>query len=73
MVGRLVIRALGMIKGDVTRQALLDTIYNTGTFDLGGVTLTYGKGDNQGMDKVFMTVIQPDGSFKAFDKLSPPS
>lgn len=73
MVGRLVIAALGKIQGEVTREALLETIYKTGTFDLGGVTLTYGEGDNQGMDKVFLTVIQPDGSFKAVDKLTPSS
>jgi branched-chain amino acid transport system substrate-binding protein len=70
MVGRLVVDALGKVKGEPTRQALLDAVYATGKFDLGGVTLTYGPGKNQGMDKVFMTVIQPDGSFKQVDKLS---
>jgi branched-chain amino acid transport system substrate-binding protein len=69
MVGRLVVAALGKMKGDVTRKALLETIYKTGSFDLGGVTLNYGPGDNQGMDKVFMTMIKPDGSFEALDKL----
>ena len=69
MVGRLVVAALGKMKGDVTRKALLETIYKTGCFDLGGVTLNYGPGDNQGMDKVFMTMIKPDGSFEALDKL----
>jgi len=73
MVGRLVIQALGKMKGEITRQALLDMIYGTGSFDLGGVTLSYGKGDNQGMDKVFLTVIQPDGSFRAVERLSPSS
>jgi ABC-type branched-subunit amino acid transport system substrate-binding protein len=70
MVGRLVIAALGTIKGEVTRQALLDAIYATGKFDLGGVTVTFGPGKNQGMDKVFFTVIQPDGSFKEVQSLS---
>ena len=32
--------------------------------------MTYGPDDNQGLDKVFMTVIQPDGSFKAVEKLA---
>ena len=70
MVGRLIVSALGTIKGELTRQALIDAIYRTGSFDLGGVTLTYGPGRNQGMDKVFFTVIQPDGSFRAVSKLS---
>ncbi len=37
--------------------------------DLDGVTLTYGAEDNQGMDQVFLTVIQPDGRFKAVSRL----
>jgi branched-chain amino acid transport system substrate-binding protein len=69
MVGRLVIEALGKVKGPVTRAALLSTIKEVGTFDLGGITLTYGPDDNQGMDQVFFTVIQSDGSFKPVDRL----
>jgi ABC-type branched-subunit amino acid transport system substrate-binding protein len=69
MVGRLVIEALGKMKGPVTRAGLLSTIKEVGTFDLGGITLTYGPDDNQGMDQVFFTVIQADGSFKPVDRL----
>ena len=32
--------------------------------------MTYGPEKNEGLDKVFMTVIQPDGSFKAVEKLT---
>ena len=69
ITGRIAIEALRKIDGEVTRQALLDAIYNTGSFDLGGVTLSYGPGDNQGMDEVFLSVIQPDGSFKSVERL----
>ena len=69
MVGRLVVEALGKVKGPVTRAGLLSTIKEVGTFDLGGITLPYGPEDNQGMDQVFLTVIQADGSFKAVDRL----
>jgi hypothetical protein len=69
MVGRLVVEALGKMKDPVTRVALLSTIKEVGTFDLGGVTLSYGPEDNQGMDQVFLTVIQADGSFKPVDHL----
>ena len=31
--------------------------------------MTYGADDHQGMDKVFLTVIQADGSFKPIDHL----
>jgi ABC-type branched-subunit amino acid transport system substrate-binding protein len=61
LVGRLTIAAL---------ESLLKTIRDTGTFDIGGLTMTYGPQDNEGLDKVFMTVIEADGSFKAVEKLT---
>ncbi len=70
MVGRLVVQALAKMDGEITRKALMDTITKIGTFDLGGVTLTYGPGDNQGMDRVYMTEIQADGSFKPLVEFS---
>lgn len=69
MVGRLVIAALDKISAEPTRAALLDVIAKN-SFDLGGVKLTYGATDNQGMDEVFLTIIQKDGSFKAVKTLS---
>ncbi len=71
MVGRLLVQALERLDGAVTRAGLLSTIVEVGQFDLGGLTLRYGPGDNQGMDQVFLTVIQADGSFKAVDRLQP--
>jgi ABC-type branched-subunit amino acid transport system substrate-binding protein len=70
MVGRLVMQALEKLGEPVTRQGLLATIQKTGDFDLGGVTLTYGPDDSQGMDQVFLTVIQADGSIKPVDRLT---
>ena len=64
MVGRLAIMTLEGMKGEVTRDAFLKTIWNTVSYDLGGVTLAFGAEDNQGMEQVFLTVIQKDGSFK---------
>jgi branched-chain amino acid transport system substrate-binding protein len=69
LVGRLVSEALKRIPGEPTREALLDTIIKTGTFDLGGMTLNYGPAKNQGMDQVFFTVLQADGSFKPVTRL----
>ena len=71
MVGRLVILALDIMGQSVTREGLLATIKEVGKFDLGGVTLSYGADDNQGMDQVFLTVIQADMTFKAVDDLRP--
>lgn len=69
MVGRLVIAALGQLDGEPTRKALMEKLTN-GTFDLGGVKLTFGANDNQGMDEVFVTVLQKDGTFKAVKQLT---
>jgi len=70
MVGRLVAAALERIDGEPTRKALLDIIVKTRDFDLGGAKLTYGPDDNRGLDEVFLTVIQPDGTFKPVSTLA---
>jgi len=69
VAGRLVVEALNKLGNSVTRVGLLSTIRDVGAFDLDGITLSYGPGRNQGMDKVYLTVIQTDGSFKAVDRL----
>ncbi len=69
MVGRLFLAALSKTSGELTRRALLDTIAKTGSFDLGGVKLSYAADNNRGSSHVFLTVIQADGSFKAIEKL----
>lgn len=70
MVGRLTISVLESLGHGVTRDAFLNQIAATGTFDLGGISLTYALQDSQGMDDVFLTVIQPDGRFKAVERLT---
>jgi ABC-type branched-subunit amino acid transport system substrate-binding protein len=70
MAGKLVVMALGKIDGEVTRSALLEAIAKAGSFDLGGVKLSYGPGNNRGSSEVFLTVIQQDGTFKAVTKLA---
>lgn len=69
LVGRAIIAALEKVNGDLTRQALIETVQKAGTFDLGGFKLAYSPSSNRGSDHVFLTVIQPDGSFKAVDRL----
>ena len=69
IAGRLVVAALEAMGPDVTRSGLLSTIRNIGKFDLGGVKLEFGPDDNQGMDRVYLTVLEGDGSFRAIDRL----
>jgi len=70
MVGRLVVKILEKVGREVTRVRLLSVVKEVGSYELGGINLLYGPNDNQGMDKVFLTVIQPNGSFKSVEKLS---
>jgi branched-chain amino acid transport system substrate-binding protein len=73
LVGRLTIMALERIDGEITREALLRVFEENGAFDLQGLMAQFGAGDNQGLEDVFLTVIQPDGSFKQIDRLTPAS
>ncbi len=57
MVGKLFCLAGQTVKGELTRTSLLQAIEQTGSFDLGGITLNFGPHDHQGMDKVFLTMI----------------
>jgi ABC-type branched-subunit amino acid transport system substrate-binding protein len=70
LVGRLALAALERTGAEPTRERLLKTIKESGPFDIGGLSLTYGPQKNEGLDKVFLTVIQGDGSFKAVETLS---
>ena len=69
IAGRLVVQALEGEGKQVTRAGLLETIKKVGAFDLGGVTLHYSATNNQGMQQVFLTEIQADGSIKPVARL----
>ena len=64
LTGRVAIEALRISGQDLTRANYLAALSQLGTIDFGGVTLTYGPGDNQGSDSVFLTRIGTDGSFE---------
>ena len=69
LAGRLAIEALSNAGSSPTRIAMIEIIKKIGTFDIGGLTMTFGPQKNEGLDQVFLTVIQRDGSFKAVEKL----
>jgi ABC-type branched-subunit amino acid transport system substrate-binding protein len=70
VAGRLFLEVLRNIEGEPTQRAFIDTLYKVGSFDLGGFTLTFGKGDNQGSDAVTVTVIQDDGTPRQVESLA---
>ena len=78
LAGRLVVEALlaatapGAGGGPVepTREAFLRALRESGPIDLGGFRVEYGPGDNQGSDRVFLTMIR-EGRFVPVTRLSP--
>lgn len=70
LVGRTLIAALDRIDGEPTRKALIEAVQKASPLDLGGIKLSYSPTSNRGSSEVFLTVIQPDGGFKAVDRLS---
>ena len=63
IVGRLVAETLKRMPEEPSRERFLDVIAKGG-FDFGGVQLNYTSSRNQGMNEVFFTVLQSDGSFR---------
>lgn len=67
--GRLVAAALEQAGPQPTRAGLLRIINETGRFDISGSIVTVGPRTLSAPAKVFLTVIQKDGTFKAVDRL----
>jgi branched-chain amino acid transport system substrate-binding protein len=67
--GRLVAAALEMAGPTPTRAEMLRLIHDVGRFDISGDIMTFGPKTQDLPPKVFLTVIQSDGTFKAVDRL----
>ncbi|MDF0521724.1 ABC transporter substrate-binding protein [Bradyrhizobium yuanmingense] len=67
--GRLAAAALEKAGPHPTRASLLRAINDTGRFDISGSIVTVGTRMLDTPPKVFLTVIQKDGTFKAVDRL----
>lgn len=60
IAGRFFIQVAQNIEGELTREKFLQNIYKKRTFDLGGLVLEFGEGDNQGSSRTYLTEIQKD-------------
>jgi ABC-type branched-subunit amino acid transport system substrate-binding protein len=69
LVGRTLIAGLEKIDGEPTRKGLIEAVQKASPLDLGGLKLSFSATSNRGSDQVFLTVIQPDGRFKAVERL----
>jgi ABC-type branched-subunit amino acid transport system substrate-binding protein len=67
--GRLTAAALEMMGPNPTRAEMLRIINEIGQFDISGDRLTVGQKMRDAPARVFLTLIQPDGTFRAVDKL----
>ncbi len=48
------------VTGELNRESFITTMQEVGTFNLGGIVLTFGADDHQGLDNTHLTVIYPD-------------
>jgi len=69
LAGRLAIAALEKAGKDVTREGMIKAIKETAKFDIGGLPMTFSAEKNEGLEKVWMTIIEADGSFKPIEKM----
>jgi len=67
--GRLAAAALELAGPDPTRAEMLRIINEVGQFDISGDRLTVGQKMRDAPARVFLTLIQRDGTFRAVDKL----
>jgi ABC-type branched-subunit amino acid transport system substrate-binding protein len=67
--GRLAAAALEMAGPNPTRAGMLRVIDEVGKFNISGDNLTVGRKMRDDPTEVFLTLIQPDGTFKAVDRL----
>ena len=69
LAGRLAIEGLERCGPQLDRECFLDILNSTDSIDLDGFNLRYGD-DNQGSDKVFLTVIGNDGKYHPVGSLT---
>ncbi len=63
IAGRVALAALEAAGPDLTRTGFLAAVEAMDALDLGGITATFGPGDNQALDRVFLTRITAEGGF----------
>lgn len=63
LAGRLTIMGLERCGDAVDRQRFLETVLHGDSISLDGFDLRFGEGDNQGSDRVFLTVIGEGGRY----------
>lgn len=71
LAGRLVVEGLRLAGPRPTQQGFLRALRSAETIDLGGFRLRYGDADNQGSDRVYLTVIDEQGRVQPVPGMAP--
>jgi hypothetical protein len=69
IAGRLTGEVLERSGPELTRAGFLETLTTIRNLDFGGFSLTYGPGDTQGSDRVFLTRIEANGRLRPLSSL----
>ena len=69
IAGRLTGEVLDRAGPELTRAGFLETLTTIRNLDFGGFSLTYGPGDTQGSDRVFLTRIESNGQLRPLTSL----
>ena len=72
LTGRVAVEALRRAGPELTRKGFIAALQKAGTMDLGGFMLRYGESDNQGSDRVYLTVIDDSERFRSIRRLERP-
>ena len=72
LAGRLTIAALQACGREPTRACFLQSLRGGEVVDINGFELRYGERDNQGSEKVFLTVLGEDGGYLPVETLKDP-
>ena len=70
LAGRLVAEGLRRSGPQATPASFLETLRQTPSIDLGGFELGYGPSDNQGSDRVYLTVIDRNGKVRPVTRMA---
>ena len=71
LAGRLAAEGLRLAGPEPTREGFLRSLKTSGEIDLSGFSLSYGTNDNQGSDRVYLTVIDENGDFASVNAIEP--
>ena len=71
LAGRLVVEGLRLAGPRPTQQGFLRALRSAETIDLGGFLLRYGDADNQGSDRVYLTIIDARGRVQPMSRMVP--